>query len=519
MDKRTILAVALSVMVLVVWSFFAPKKPVQEPQAPVASGPAVQSAPPVRNDLQESPAAPAPVAAATAAMPAVESAEAKDIVIETDLYKAVFSTQGAIIKSWELKKYKDNNGMPVALLKKPGIIPALGIMLEDSRRNLPQQSLYTASAERLVLSEGRKKEGEVLFTLSRDGMLIRKRFVFYNDHYKVDLSVETSNTPEFSVPLGTGFGIFDTNGGSRTHSGPVVLIDDDRQEFKAGDDPKFLTGVISWIAQEDSYFTAALIPLSATEGVSVWNEGTSAEISLKMKPQKNDFIFYAGPKEYDRLKALNKKLEHLVDFGWFAFVAMPLFWVLKYFYSFTGNYGWSIILLTIVTRVPFIPIMAKSQKSMKKMQKVQPLMAELKEKYKNDAAKLQKETMELYKKHKVNPIGGCLPMFLQIPVFIALFNVLQKAIELRGAPWIFWITDLSVKDPYYVMPIVMGLTMVLQQKMTPSAMDPKQAKMMMLMPIVFTFMFLSFASGLVLYWLVNNILGIAQQFHTNRKAD
>ena len=127
--------------------------------------------------------------------------------------------------------------------------------------------------------------------------------------------------------------------------------------------------------------------------------------------------------------------------------------------------------------------------------------------------------MELYKKHKVNPIGGCLPMFLQIPVFIALFNVLQKAIELRGAPWIFWITDLSVKDPYYVMPIVMGLTMVLQQKMTPSAMDPKQAKMMMLMPIVFTFMFLSFASGLVLYWLVNNILGIAQQFHTNRKAD
>ncbi|UCE71538.1 MAG: membrane protein insertase YidC, partial [Nitrospiraceae bacterium] len=214
-----------------------------------------------------------------------------------------------------------------------------------------------------------------------------------------------------------------------------------------------------------------------------------------------------------------KKLEHLVDFGWFAFVAMPLFWVLKYFYSFTGNYGWSIILLTIVTRVPFIPIMAKSQKSMKKMQKVQPLMAELKEKYKNDAAKLQKETMELYKKHKVNPIGGCLPMFLQIPVFIALFNVLQKAIELRGAPWIFWITDLSVKDPYYVLPIVMGLTMVLQQKMTPSAMDPKQAKIMMLMPIVFTFMFLSFASGLVLYWLVNNILGIAQQFHTNRKAD
>jgi YidC/Oxa1 family membrane protein insertase len=146
-------------------------------------------------------------------------------------------------------------------------------------------------------------------------------------------------------------------------------------------------------------------------------------------------------------------------------------------------------------------------------------MAELKEKYKNDSAKMQKETMALYKKYKVNPVGGCLPMFLQIPVFIALYNVLLTAIELRGAPWAFWIADLSVKDPFYVLPIVMGLTMVLQQKMTPSAMDPKQAKMMMLMPIVFTFMFLSFASGLVLYWLVNNVLGIIQQYFVNKKPD
>jgi YidC/Oxa1 family membrane protein insertase len=155
---------------------------------------------------------------------------------------------------------------------------------------------------------------------------------------------------------------------------------------------------------------------------------------------------------------------------------------------------------------------------MKKMQKIQPLMKELKEKYKNDAAKLQKETMAIYKKHKVNPIGGCLPMFLQIPVFIALYNVLLRAIELRGAPFVLWITDLSVKDPYYVLPIVMGATMVLQQKMTPTAMDPKQAKMMMFMPIIFTFMFLTFASGLVLYWLVNNTLGIIQQYFVNKKA-
>jgi YidC/Oxa1 family membrane protein insertase len=162
--------------------------------------------------------------------------------------------------------------------------------------------------------------------------------------------------------------------------------------------------------------------------------------------------------------------------------------------------------------------MHKSQKSMKKLQTIQPMMAELKEKYKKDPQKMQQETMALYKKHKVNPIGGCLPMLLQIPVFIALYNVLLRAIELRGAPFILWITDLSVKDPYYVLPIVMGLTMVIQQKMTPSAMDPAQAKIMMLMPIIFTFMFLSFASGLVMYWLVNNVLGIAQQFYSNKKA-
>ena len=198
---------------------------------------------------------------------------------------------------------------------------------------------------------------------------------------------------------------------------------------------------------------------------------------------------------------------------------MPLFWVLKFFYKFLGNYGWAIILITIVVRIPFIPILNKSQQSMKKMQKIQPMMADIKEKHKKDPQKMQKEMMALYKKHKVNPVGGCLPMLLQIPVFIALYNVLNKAIELRGAPFALWITDLAAKDPYYVLPIIMGVTMVIQQKMTPTTMEPSQAKIMMFMPIIFTFMFLSFPSGLVLYWLVNNVLGIVQQYFVNKKAD
>jgi YidC/Oxa1 family membrane protein insertase len=513
MEKRTILAVVLSVSILLIWSYLFPTKqapqrpaPLPEQQAPVQTDTPTQTPP-----VHQPPSIPVqPVAPAYG--------EGEEVTVETDLYRAVFSTRGAVVTSWELKEYDDKNGNPVSLLRARGVVPSLGILFEDENRNLPQQLIFSSSAESLILSQEGKQSGEIVFSYNENGIAISKRFVFYNDDYKVDLSLKTQNTPSYMLPIGTDFGVY--NKDQREHKGPILLIDTDKETFDDGmESPEYFTGNIGWIAQEDNYFAAALIPVTPYEGVSVWKERATAEIAFKLKPQDHSFIFYAGPKEYDRLEKLNSGLEHIVDFGWFTVVALPLFLVLKFFYSFLGNYGWAIVLLTIVTRVPFIPILMKSQKSMKKMQKVQPLMAEIKEKYKKDAAKMQKEMTALYKKHKVNPIGGCLPMFLQIPVFIALFNVLQKAIELRGAPFILWITDLSVKDPYYVLPIVMGATMVLQQKMTPSAMDPKQAKMMMLMPIVFTFMFLSFSSGLVLYWLVNNILGIAQQFYANKKAD
>ncbi|MDH4028442.1 MAG: membrane protein insertase YidC, partial [Nitrospirota bacterium] len=383
---------------------------------------------------------------------------------------------------------------------------------------MPQGLIYAANTENLRLSEHGNNKGEVVFTYSDGSLFIKKSLVFYNDQYKVDLSVETAGTPSYMLAIGTDFGVFDKE--QAEHKGPVLLSGSDRKEFDVKmKSAQYLTENIRWTAQEDKYFAAAIIPITPVEGVNVWKEGESAEIALKLKPGRQDFIFYAGPKEYDSLKLLSPGFEYIVDFGWFSIVAMPLFWVLKFFYSFLGNYGWSIILLTIVTRIPFIPILHKSQQSMKKMQKIQPMMAEIKEKYKKDPQKMQQETMALYKKYKVNPVGGCLPMLLQIPVFIALYNVLQKAIELRGAPFALWITDLASKDPYYVLPIVMGGTMVLQQKMTPTAMEPAQAKMMMLMPIVFTFMFLSFPSGLVIYWLVNNILGIIQQYYANKQAD
>ncbi len=507
MEKRTLLAVILSLVILLGWSFLQqkifPQKPAPSKKAPIET---VAAAP--EEPIQ--PRTPSP-----SGLPETKETTANDIIVETDLYKAVFSTEGAIVKSWELKTYKDHNKMPVFLLKAPGTIPSLGIVLEGENRSLPLKAIYEASAQHITLSK-EKAQAELIFTYSNGAMSLRKKFIFYNNDFKVDLSIETVNTPSYVLPVGTDFGVYDKQ--QSDHNGPVLLIESDRKEFDEKLKEKMnFSGNIFWIAQEDKYFTAALMPLTPAEGATVWKEGASAEIAFNVKQPRQDFIFYAGPKEYDRLKNLNKGLEHIVDFGWFTVVAMPLFWVLKFFYKFLGNYGWAIILVTIVVRIPFIPILNKSQQSMKKMQKIQPLMAEIKEKYSKDPQKMQQEMMALYKKHKVNPVGGCLPMLLQIPVFIALYNVLNKAIELRGAPFALWITDLAAKDPYYVLPIVMGATMVIQQKMTPTTMDPAQAKIMMFMPIIFTFMFLTFPSGLVLYWLINNILGIIQQYYVNKK--
>jgi YidC/Oxa1 family membrane protein insertase len=236
------------------------------------------------------------------------------------------------------------------------------------------------------------------------------------------------------------------------------------------------------------------------------------------------FVAYFGPKDLQDLGASHLGLERSVDFGWFQFMAVPLLKVLRFFDNYTHNYGWAIIILTFLIRLVFFYPNHKSYKSMKEMQKLQPKVAKLREKYKDDKETMNKELMALYRTFKVNPLAGCLPMVLQLPVFIALYNVLGYAIELRHAPFvatlpftdIVWLLDLSSKDPLLITPLVMGATMFIQQKMTPSPGDPTQAKMMMFLPVVFTFLFLNFASGLVIYWLVNNVLSIIQQHYTNK---
>ena len=244
-------------------------------------------------------------------------------------------------------------------------------------------------------------------------------------------------------------------------------------------------------------------------------------------------LVYVGPKEYDRLKALGVGLEQSVHFGQFLWilpmewVAVPILWLMNFFYRHIPNYGVAIILLTVITKILFYPLTLKSMASMKAMQALQPQVNTLRAKYQKDPQRLQRETMELYRKHKVNPMGGCLPMLIQIPIFYALYVVFSLAVELQNAAFLcfgtifgaaLWICDLAQHDPSYVLPILMGISMFIQQKMTPTTGDPRQAKIMLIMPVVFTFMFLNLPAGLVLYWFVSNVLQILQQYYTDRGA-
>jgi len=529
MEKRTLLAIALSIIILVAFSYLSPQRPVQIKEKPREA---------VKEVLEEKEELPE-----HAGIPPAQveiSAEEKEIHVETDLYSAVFTTKGGTIKKWALKEYADKEGNPLSLVSPDFAVPPLSIILKGDSADSPAKINYNVDKDSIKLDSFNKSKTLSFSYTDASGLSIRKIFTFYKDNYRVDFTTEVKGVRSYKVALGSGFGIYDEKG-TWVHIGPTLLKESDKIDIDRGNIEgigflKRLTGrkskneveykgTIWWIAQEDKYFASALASLSRDNNVIVWNrekdgnnKTSNAEIAFEVTGEKGEFLLYAGPKKDEILREYNAGLEHIIDFGFFSILSRPLFWLLKFLYRVVGNYGWAIVLITLIVRIPFIPLINKSQKSMKKLQAVQPHMAALKEKYKKDPQKLQKETMELYKKHKVNPVGGCLPMLIQLPVFFALYKILLIAIEIRGAPFILWIQDLSEKDPYYVLPIAMGLSMVLQQKMTPSGMDPKQAKIMMLMPIVFTFMFLTFPSGLVLYWVISNLLSIIQQYFVNKKT-
>ncbi len=417
-----------------------------------------------------------------------------------------------------------------------GMETPLTTTFPESSMDVPASEIYSSGQGSLHLAEDSAPQKLSLTYVHPEKIRVDKIFTFYPDKYEVNLEVRVTNGSSANLSQKDVLAwheYFDPTATTDSYGrlGPIYFKNDSVEfvDPKKMESSKFAGTDISWAGYESKYFIAAMIPKQPS--VTALNLSKDAQnlITVALDGPKNlappgqstSFFYdlYLGPKDYDILKKVSVGLENSIDFGsWMKWMALPLLLVLKFLYKFINNYGVAIIILTILIKIIFWPLGTKSYKSMKEMQKLQPLMNELKEKYKNDKAKLNQEVMQLYKRHKVNPMGGCLPMLIQIPVFFGLYKALLYSIELRHAPFMLWIQDLSAKDPYYVTPIIMGATMLWQQKISPQMGDPMQAKMMLLMPVIFTFFFLNFPSGLVIYWLFNNIISIGQQYYIQNRA-
>jgi YidC/Oxa1 family membrane protein insertase len=552
MEKRTILAFALSLIVLIVWSvFFVPK----EKKVP-KKGESVSQQRPVNQEQTPKPielTAPVPsqVAKETPG-PKIGEAREKEVVVETPLYKAVFTNVGPTIKSFKLKKYHqstDTNSPLIELVNlKDGKGRFLLVSFETPSSTGPRETIYQVDQEAIHLGPDSSPRELVFQATNPDGILTKQTFRIYPDQYKIDLGVDVAN--QSGTPLRGAFSanlevVPQEKTGYYSFVGLALLLNDKLEELKANglSEEKVLKGRVDWMAYESDYFISAIVPEIPFDGVfrgrllkSGLLEGACGPPTIDLNPSQGAayrYALYLGPRDLGVLKRFGHGLDQAINFGWTDIIAKPLLYVLRFFDQYLRNYGVSIILLTILVKILFWPLTHKSYKSMKEMQKLQPRMAKIREKYKNDKQKMNQEMMALYKTYKVNPMGGCLPMVIQIPVFFALYRVLGSSIELRHAPFMLWINDLSAPDrlfhfsfqipfmhPPYGIPVLtllMGASMFIQQKMTPSPGDPSQAKIMMFLPIIFTFMFINFPSGLVLYWLVNNLLSIGQQYRIHKR--
>ena len=460
-------------------------------------------------------------------------ASEQTVTVETDLIRVELSNRGGVIRSWELKRYHTAppEVKPVQLVYQGGKFKgplSITVANADIDKTI-RESLYTVEKDFTTL-DAAHPVGHVTmqFHDSATHLGVEKRLTFHHGSYVVDVSFAIEGVTEsYDIVLGTNFGIVEWGDGFIGLIGSASQVDN-KIEKETPEKELERKGTVQWVALQDKYFLSVLMPkegaaaLAKTEdqkivsaGVRMAASGAASSVALQL---------YAGPKEYDTLRSLGIGLEDMIDFGWFIYgswtivksVAKPIFYVLRFIHDYVGNYGITIILLTVAIKLLFVPLQYKSYKSMKMMRVIQPKIKEVQEKYKGDRDRLNKELMKLYREQKVNPLGGFLPMFLQMPVFVALFNVLYMSIDLRQAPFMLWVSDLSIQDPYYVLPVIMGVTMFIQQKITPTTMDPAQAKIMLVLPIGMTFLFVNFPAGLVLYWLTNNTLTITQQLVTDR---
>lgn len=545
MERRVLIAVILSFVVLYAFQTLFPSPPLKPAPKPLPKSSQTGTAA-ATPDAQAPPrsatstALPESSSAVTAPSPASSSASpARILDIDTPYVHGAFTTRGAVLTTWELKKFSDIDGRPlnvIAAHAPPDQPLPFTVAVDD-----PAVSARLATAPFTVVDTTGPAGSSGVWRATFDytdgsGLHVRKTFV--NDRskpYVIALTVSVTQggrelpaTIEWGPALASGI-----VPKSRTYNPPAQPL-----FFKDGKVTRVAQakiqlqptqeGTFGFVGVDDHYFLTALV----TPPTPLKVDYVPVDVSLPSVPEGAHYVswsmhfpapvtqpltFFVGPKDFDILAAVDRDLVRSIDFGVFAWLVVPLLRALKWINAYVGNFGWSVIILTILINIAMFPIRHKSVVSMRRMQEVQPEAKAIQDRYKNlkisdpARAKMNEELMALYKQRGVNPAGGCLPMVLTLPVLYAFYALLEVAIELRGAPWIWWVHDLSARDPYYILPILMGVTMFVQQKMTPTTPDPTQQKMMLFMPVVLTGMFLWFASGLVLYYTVNNLFGIVQQ--------
>jgi YidC/Oxa1 family membrane protein insertase len=551
-QSRLLIAIVLSLAIFLAWQFFFRPDEAERRQAKKIESPAVEEKQTVKDTekpYKETIEKPAPVEESTVKETPLK--KAATITVDTPLYQAKISENGAVFYSFLLKNYhekvqKDSPFKQILTGDESFGVGRLGFT-GKSIAGL-DKAVFTANLPSRQLEVNDSPRDLTFLWRSQDGMVIEKTYKFAADTYAIGMEVIIKNGSGRTIQdkLFVALNSKAPHGKRRyAFEGPSAFINDKLQEIqtKKIKDQDTFDGKIKWVALQSRYFMAGLIPDQIEEA--------SLHLALKSdkflaaryrQPEKAiqpgtqyTYIYqlFMGPKNIQDLKKVGNDLQKVVDFGWFDIIAKPCLWLMNLFYSVIPNYGVAIIILTILVKLLLWPLGQKSYKSMSEMKKIQPLMKEIREKYKDDKQRMNQEVMGLYRTYKINPLGGCLPMVVQLPFFFALYRMLYEAIELRHAPFFLWIDDLAAPDrlfrfdfsipfmePPYGIPvltIVMGASMLLQQKMSPPMGDATQAKMMMFMPIIFTVIFINFSSGLVLYWLVNNLLSIAQQYYTQKK--
>ncbi|MDR2426417.1 MAG: membrane protein insertase YidC [Endomicrobium sp.] len=515
MNKNTILFVVCSSLTIFIWYFFiAPQQPQQQTQRQIEEKQSVQEA--------DSPSEPLSLNSAnTKLLKENIKIEEEEIEVKTEKYKAIFSNKGASILNWFIK---EKNGEWVDLVL-PQTAPAMA--------NFPGSNYKIVS----------KSNEKIVFEYtSHEGWKITKTFSLSPDSYMHNLNIiiekvnESASMPRIELEWGPGLGTDMKEMKENTATTRVIAYTAGKPgKLKKLKKDSEAASLFRWAALDNRYFLAAFIPEKSIDFDQITPSRTDKKHPYSMTitafmpkdDEKKEYSinFYLGPKGYTYLKTYDLALEKTVDFGFFGFLGKIAFSVLTFFRALTGNYGWSIIILTVILQIIMMPLTLKSLKSAAAMKRIQPKIKEIQEKYKGNPQRLNAEMLNVYKSQKVNPLGGCLPMLFQLPIFWAFFTMLRNAYELRNEGWILWVKDLSAADQFMhlgsfnlnLLPLIMGIGMFLQQKMTAATSDPTQKKIMYIMPIVFTFMFWTFPSGLVLYWLTNSVISMIEQYFIIKK--